>query len=123
MKNEQEQQFSTLNENAIRDISVLSPSQKREQERLRKEKEAKKAAEKEKRTLAAEKRRAAEKAEERKRILKKLPFAILMGLLSCIPVGMALAFVGVVVGSKPGEILWLCIPIGSVVAYATIKLR
>ena len=41
MKNEQGQQPEAMNSNALGNISVLSPSQRREQERLRKEKEAK----------------------------------------------------------------------------------
>lgn len=126
MKNEQGQQPEAMNSNALGNISVLSPSQRREQERLRKEKEAKDAAEKEKRRIAAAKRKAAEEAAaasaRRKEILTKLPVTILMsifcGVISCIPAGMILFLVGAITDSGIG-IFWWCIPVGIIVAIIT----
>ena len=61
---EEKEQTSSPQSGALGEFIVLSPSQKREQERLQKEKAKKDAAEREKRRIAAEKRQAAEKAEE-----------------------------------------------------------
>lgn len=126
MKNEQGQQPEAMNSNALGNISVLSPSQRREQERLRKEKEAKDAAEKEKRRIAVAKRKATQEAAEasarRKEILTKLPvtilFSIFCGVISCIPTGMILFFV-MALADKGLEFFWWCIPIGILVAIIT----
>ena len=83
MENEQTQQIDELNSSSLGEISVLSPSQKREQERLRKEKEAKDAAEKEKRKIAAAKRREEIQRQKRKQGLGGIVLSSLGILFFC----------------------------------------
>lgn len=114
MKNEQGQQPEAMNSNALGNISVLSPSQRREQERLRKEKEAKDAAEKEKRRIAAAKRKAAQEAaeaeERRKEILSRIPLAILGAILGgvvfSIVTAVVLFFVVAIAGTDLSILRW-----------------
>lgn len=65
---------------ALGDISILTPSQKREQERLRKEKEAKEAAKRENRRIIAEKRKANEAHMKRLAIIECLIVPAIFGL-------------------------------------------
>lgn len=67
---------SVNNSSALGDISVLTPSQRREQERLRKEQEAKEEAKREKRRVAMQQRK-----EKYKRENKVGIFATLMGII------------------------------------------
>lgn len=117
MKRENNKQSETLTGSTLGDISVLSPSQRREQERLRKEKEAKDAAEKEKRRIAAAKRRAAEEAAEAE-ILRQIKRSELGGkiVISLIigAIAFALTFVFVIF-HNPSDIslaLWFGIAAG-----------
>lgn len=83
MRNEQELQPDTQNSSALGNISVLSPSQRREQERLRQEKEAKAAAEREKKMLAAAKRREEIQRQKRKQGLGGIVLSSLGILFFC----------------------------------------
>lgn len=127
MKNEQGQQPEAMNSNALGNISVLSPSQRREQERLRKEKEAKEAAEKEKRRIAAAKRKAAEKAAEasarRKEMLSRIPIAIARSIflfvLVCIPSAIVLFIVAIAISDSSDPdmgIVWYSLYFGGIAA-------
>ena len=117
MKRENDTLSETLNGSTLGEISVLSPSQRREQERLRKEKEAKDAAEKEKRRQDAAKRRAAEDAAEaeilrqikRSELGEKIVISLIIGAIV-----FALTFVFVIF-HNPSDIslsLWFGIATG-----------
>lgn len=127
MKNEQGQQPEAMNSNALGNISVLSPSQRREQERLRKEKEAKDAAEKEKRRIAAAKRKATQEAAEasarRKEMLSRIPIAIARSIflfvLVCIPSAIVLFIVAIVISDSSDPdmgIVWYSLYFGGIAA-------
>lgn len=127
MKNEQGQQPEAMNSSALGNISVLSPSQRREQERLRKEKEAKDAAEKEKRRIAAAKRKATQEAAEasvrRKEMLSRIPIAIARSIflfvLVCIPSAIVLFIVAIAISDSSDPdmgIVWYSLYFGGFAA-------
>lgn len=127
MNNEQKQQSEAMNGSALGNISVLSPSQRREQERLRKEKETKDAAEKEKRRIAAAKRKATQEAAEasarRKEMLSRIPIAIVRAIfifvLICIPSAIVLFIVAIAISDSSNPdmgIVWYSLYFGGIAA-------
>ena len=84
-----EQANCVNNSSALGDISVLTPSQRREQERLRKEQEEKEAAKLENRKIIAEKRKVREEQAKKWARVESLIFPIIFILA-----GLCLAIVG-----------------------------
>lgn len=85
-----EQTNGVNNSSALGDISVLTPSQRREQERLRKEQEEKEVAKLENRKIIAEKRKAREAQARKWARVESLIFPVIFVLagLVCAIVGM-----------------------------------
>lgn len=94
-----EQLNSVNNSSAIGDVSVLTPSQKREQERLHKEQEAKEAAKLEHRRIMAEKRKAREAKAKKWALVESLIFPVILVIG-----GLDLAIVGMFAEGS-GEII------------------